>query len=169
MRTTAENFTPDLAHRRAVEDVSRALRDLTSNLMRVARGAGKPHDIHRQTQALIEAFAAYREATGAVVPSEDLAAILSVERDSQMICHVSGLALERLYAEQAVVRSALQIAASRLVDQKTQETVGQQEMYAGIRAIGEIHGELLSARDPSPLDRENAGLVTQPRKPKSRT
>jgi hypothetical protein len=47
-----------------MEEVERTLRELTANLMRVTRGAGRPFQIGQQAQGLVEALIAYRDATG---------------------------------------------------------------------------------------------------------
>ena len=167
MRVVTDNSDADLAHRRAMADVSHALRELTSNLMRVVRGAGKPDDIFRQTQTLAEAFVRYYEATGLVVPADELSTILSIEHEPQLPAHFSGLERDRLDAGQAVIGGALQVAASRLLDQKSQETIGQGEMFEGVRAIGRIHDEMRRAHAQRSVDPKSAGSAEQPRKPKA--
>ena len=167
MRVVTDNSDDDLAHQNAMADVSHALRELTSNLMRVVRGAGKPDDIFRQTQALAEAFVRYYEATGMAVPADELSTILSIEHDPQLLAQFSGLERDRLDAGQAVIRGALQVAASRLLDQKTQETIGQREMFEGVRAIGRIHDEMRRARTQPSVDHESTRPVVRPQKPRT--
>jgi hypothetical protein len=41
-------------------------------------------------------------------------------------------------AEHAIVRGSLQIAASRLLDQRTHETAGEDEMYKGLYELEAI-------------------------------
>lgn len=168
MRVAADHSDAELARRRVMADVSHAVRDLASNLMRVVRGAGKPHDIFRQAHTLAEAFVRYHEATGLVVAADELSTMLSIEGDPQFADHFSGLERDRLDAGQCVIQGALQVAASRLLNQKTQETVGQQEMFEGMIAIGRIHGEMRRVRQQQNPDRANTRLASQPRKPKSR-
>src|SRR6185312_10180354 len=135
LRLVAKNTEADLAWNRASEHVYWALRDITANLLRVVRGAGKPYEIVRQTSALVEALVAYQKAVGHWPPSHELAGMLSFERDEQWQSRVSGSALARIYAQERVVRGALQIVASRLIGQTTQERAGDSEMYDGIRDL----------------------------------
>jgi hypothetical protein len=81
MRIVSENSEADLARNAAVAKVEPILRDLTANLMRVARGAGKPYEVGRQTQALIDAMIKYRDATGHFPSSYELTNAVTAERD----------------------------------------------------------------------------------------
>jgi hypothetical protein len=168
MRLAAENPHADPARRRAIAAVSWPLRDLASNLMRVVRGAGKPHEIVRQTRALMEAFADYHEATGEPPSADVLADILSIERDPEIIQHLERHQVDRLDAEQLVIHGALQVAASRLVEQKTQETVGRHELHEGVRAIREADDEVRRACAPRlPAAQTNPRPERRATKPKS--
>ena len=167
MRVVAENTDTDVARRRATIEVSSALIEMTANLMRVVRGAGKPDDIVRQIQALGQALSDYHKATGMMPAPDVLAEILSIEHEQQMISHLSGPQLDRLDAQQSVVRGALQVAASRLLGQKTPESVGRQEMDEAINAIGKLNEEMRGARQPAPRNTTNP--VERLRRPKQRS
>ena len=166
MEVVSENKV-DLSRQRALSEVSWALRDTASNLLRVIRGAGKPHEIGQQAQTLLQAFVSYQEITGMLPPAYELAEILSVERDPQVMGRLEGQALDRAYAEQRVIRGALQLAASRLISQSTQERAGEHEMYEGINAIGRIHEEMRRPPAQKAAGRAKSQRTTRSRQPKS--
>ena len=63
-RLVAQIAEADLARRRESNRVAWALRNLTANLLRIVRGAGKPYDVMRQIDAFVEAVISYEEAVG---------------------------------------------------------------------------------------------------------
>lgn len=167
IRIVAENSEAELARQRAMAEVSWALREMTSNLMRVIRGAGKPGMIGQHTQAFIQALVSYRDAAGMMPSPEDLTEILSVDEDPKIIAVLENPELRRVDAKQRIVRGALQLAASRLVGQKTQESAGEHEMYDGIIAIEALRDEGRRERTQGPADRDGARRSARPpRKPR---
>jgi hypothetical protein len=135
MRIVNENPDADLARERATRQVDWTLRDLTANLMRVTRGAGKPYEIGRQAQDFIAALIDYRDAVGHFPPSAELASLLTVERDPEVMARMNDDNLAQIYAEQEIIRGSLQIVASRLVGQSKQETAGSHEMLGGVNSL----------------------------------
>lgn len=135
MRIVSENSDADLARERAIRQVDWALRDLTANLMRVTRGAGKPYEIGRQAQDFITALIEYRDTVGHFPPSDELASLLTIERDPEVMARMNDDNLAQIYAEQEIIRGSLQIVASRLVGQSTQETAGSDEMLGGVNSL----------------------------------
>lgn len=152
LRLVAENTEVDKARRWATDQVSWALRDMTANLLRIVRGAGKPYEIVRQTDELVQALVAYQRAVGHWPPSHELADILSIDRNEEWRSQLKSSELSRLYAEERIVRGALQKAASRLIGQTTQERAGESEIYDGLRdldaARAEHRREMDAARMP---------------------
>jgi hypothetical protein len=140
MQIVSENSEADLVRKRALSQIGWALRDLTANLIRVSRGAG-PHEIGLQAEALIEALVAYRDAAGNFPWSEDLANILTVEPDPEIMERMNDDHLDQVDAEQAIIRGSLQIAASRLLGQELQESAGHRELYGGLRELEGIRAE----------------------------
>ena len=137
MRTVSENSEADLARKAAMAKVGWALRDLTANLIRVTRGAGRPWEIGRQAQALVEACAEYRDAVGPL-PSRELSNALTAEKDREFVEGMSGDHFARYHAEQSIILGALQIVASRLVGQNTQEVAGDHQMFMGLNQLEKI-------------------------------
>jgi hypothetical protein len=52
MRIVSENSETDLARQRALDQVDWKIRELTANLLRITRGAGKPYEIMQQMMQL---------------------------------------------------------------------------------------------------------------------
>lgn len=133
MEVVAKNSGSDIARQRAWAEVRWAAREMAANLIRVVRGAGKPHEIGLHAQDFLDAYVRYREVTGAFPSPDDLAAALSINPDPKMLTQARSDEFSRMGAEHRVVRGALQVAASRLMGQRTQESAGDDEMHLGIR------------------------------------
>jgi hypothetical protein len=126
---------------RLTENLKWALRELTANLLRVCRGAGKPYEIGSQANAVVEAIVTFRKATGSFPDSYGLTNMLRsphaleklLDKGVDPTNHEDYLA--RTDAVQTIVRGALQIAASELLGQRTQVTRGEDELYQGIGAL----------------------------------
>lgn len=163
MRVIAENRPPEIETHEAQNRLRSALRDLTANLLRVVRGSGHPYRIGQQVPALIAALTGYRDATGHWPRAEDVTEMLSIDRSREWRRqHVPDSALDRFCAEEQIISGALQQAASRLVDQRTQERAGGSEMHDGIR-------NLEAARENGRKERKAAYTPSPPTPPRSKT
>jgi hypothetical protein len=109
--------------------VRRALRDLTANLLRVTRGAGQPGLIGRQAITLLDALAECQRETGFL---PDLGGFLT-----EPVMRLDFDSSDRRVAQTEIIGGALQIAASRLLGQLTQERRGEQELRDGLRRWNE--------------------------------
>jgi hypothetical protein len=141
MKLVSENSAADLAKRRTLKQVHRTLQEMAANLMRISRGGGKPHDLVRHVEMFAGALVAYYEATGEAVPAEEFSAALSVSTDPEFVAQFPGPEGERLDAIDTIIHGALQVAASRLLQQRTHETLGRGEMLEGFRALRRMHDE----------------------------
>lgn len=129
--------------------VRKGLREMTANLLRVARGAGRPDLIVAQTTALVGAFAAYRQVTGEDLKPEDITEALRLE-------HIADEDDEPWpdwdRAVREMVNGALQVAAAELLAQRIQAAAGRRELFAGYRHIEKLHSKhlrrLLRRRPP---------------------
>jgi hypothetical protein len=101
MKVVADNN--DFEQRRCRLRVEYALRQLTANLLRVTRGAGRPSEVPAQALSLLEPCQEFRQ----------------VGHDAPDFNH----------AVHTIVRGALQMTASRLLGQLTQERTGENEFY----------------------------------------
>lgn len=133
MKVVASNSEADLARERAKDHVDWAIRELTANLFRVTRGAGKPWDVGTQAVALVEAMRAFWEATD-TWPFDELHEMLALDRRKTTADADENAAATR-YAEAAIIDGVLQVAASTLLGQRTQISRGESEMYDGINAL----------------------------------
>jgi hypothetical protein len=115
-------------------DKERALRatllELTANLMRVVRGAGKAERIAAQTNAFAIAFNEYSDIHGHGPAADLLREILHFRSNDPP----DGGLPEDTIAESAICRTALQVVASKLLDQKIPLE----------RALGVLHQMLLT-------------------------
>jgi hypothetical protein len=141
MRIASENSEIEIPRNRVMGRVKRTLRELTANIMRVARGAGKPGLIERQAAAFVKALIKYDEITGLSAPPDDLAKVLYTELDAELIEWSTGGNTAQHYAEETVIRGSLQITASRLLNQHLLAQAGKNEMLAGIRDLERIRRE----------------------------
>jgi len=138
MRVVSENSEEDLGRKFAQDKVDWCLRNLTANLLRVTRGAGKPYEIGRQVQALLEAIVEYNDRTGHFPSEAVFTESLTAERGPEVMERLSDLQHEEDWAEQRIIRGSLQITASRLLGQNTQERHGHHEMLDGFNALKEV-------------------------------
>lgn len=138
MKVVSSYSDSQLACRRAKDDVAEAIRNLTANLLRVTRGAGKAHEIRRQAIVLIAAMQAHWDACGMWPSSEDLESTLSLSEEPS---GVAGREALWQYAEEAMVKGALQMAASTLLEQRTQRAAGHTQLFKGLIEIERMREE----------------------------
>jgi hypothetical protein len=155
-RLVATSTEEELAHKRASEArtraieartdatdrVSWALRNMTANLLRIVRGAGKSCEVGGQIEELVQALNGYHKVVGHGPPPEDLSQMLSIDRDEEWCGRASPVELLRTEARDHIVRGALQITASRLVRQLTHEHKGEDELRDGILQLEEARAEM---------------------------
>ena len=146
MKIVSENSDRDLGRERSSGEVQAALRNFTANLMRITRGAGKPSEVGYQAQALIAALDAYFTAVGHYPFEDEISRALDIEYEAKDLQQYPREEVHRIYAKQTLICGALQISASRLLGQRTQEASGNHELYAGIREIEDLRRETRAAR-----------------------
>ncbi len=97
--------------------------------IRVVRGAGKPYEVAQDCAAIVEALHGYNQAFGYWPLPEVVSQALNIDRPVDWAAYPNeGLRLE---GNEAVIRGALQVAASRLAGQRTQEMSGSNEIQHG--------------------------------------
>ena len=141
MRIVSENSEAVIARNTATADVDNALRELTANLLRATRGAGRAWEIGRQAQALIDSLIEYRQVVGAYPSTDEITDALEIWRNQDDLKNLSDEHYEQASAEQAVIRGALRIVAARLLDQGLQGAAGESEMYRGLGWLEAIRTE----------------------------
>jgi hypothetical protein len=80
MEVVSQNSDAEIAKNRAREGLRWPLRELTANLMRVARGAGNPNYIPEQLGALLDSYRAYYAAFGCGPSAFELQKALEIEK-----------------------------------------------------------------------------------------
>src|SRR5262245_54650182 len=78
LRIAAEMSETEIKRERAAAILRASLRELTANLMRIVRGAGKPYDVGEQLVAALSAFKDYREAVGEWPSQYEISEALSI-------------------------------------------------------------------------------------------
>jgi hypothetical protein len=175
LRLAVENDQRDIDKERAKRDIEWPLRELAANIIRVVRGAGKSYEIAGQCVAVIEAFQRYREKVGVWPGSSEIDQALSIRREAENASYDDVWELE--YAHGTIVRGALQVAASRLVGQNTQEQRGRSELMDGVNSIERIREEMRNrlaeaervrrqASKPKPSVRKRKARRPSPRRDK---
>jgi len=137
MRIVSDNSDQTVVLRQTKDAIHEQLRALTANLLRVSRGAGKPLRIERDIEELHNAFARYEEVAGPH-PVPDLHKALDYNPDRSFIAKLDGENRAWEYAVDLILSGAMQVVASRLVGQATQQAAGSHTMYMGIRELDEI-------------------------------
>jgi len=150
LRVVSSQSPHELERRKADAEIAPPFRALAANVLRIVRGAGRPEVLGGQMVACMQAVERYREAHGAYPKAKVLRLALDPEEASFETGHwaqiqdeealkwlsMSGQP-EKLEAERKLLRGALQICASRLVGQNTQEIIGEHELYGGVHLMKE--------------------------------
>jgi hypothetical protein len=134
----------------AEQEFAETLREAAANMLRVIRGAGRPSALIKQFNDVVIAAVNFKETAGHGLLTATLVSILGVEDEADEIFkkHANGQVdqksidrwdedgtFDRMYAEGAIQRGALQIIASKLLDQSIQISAGKSEMHEGIRRV----------------------------------
>src|SRR3546814_3890817 len=137
MDVVSSNSDAEIARNDALQGLRWRLRELAANLMRIARGGGKPHGVGEQVYAVLEGYRAYHAAAGYYPGNDEIADAVSIAHPEGYLSGLNDLSVDEVRAEQQIVRGALQVAASRLMGPRTQETTGGHDMIEG--KIGRAH------------------------------
>lgn len=113
----------------ALDELRWPTRDLAANLLRVMRGAGKPHHLIDQLFALTAAI----DRAGQVSNAWGIWTVLEEELQSVFPDWEKETDMES--AENSIARGALQLLASNLLQQRAQSAAGSREMHEGVREL----------------------------------
>ena len=171
----------------AEQEFTNYLREAAANLLRVIRGAGRPGALIKQFYDVAVSAIEFREVAGHGPPAGTVARVLRVEDEADEIFtkRASGQirqesidrwdedgTFDRMYAEGMIQRGALQIVASKLLDQVIQVRAGESEMYEGIRrltAAQERHRKHVGANSSVKVVRKKRDRKAPPLPSNSRT
>ena len=130
LTVVSEHSTKEIEKERATVALKFALVNLTANLIRVVRGAGKPDRIVDYIDGFVDTFNEYYRTVGSV-PSGGLLGEL-IRLPDRADLNLDDNRLDEVMLEDAICRSALQMVASTLMDQRIHQE----------RALGELQGQL---------------------------
>lgn len=169
------------------DEFSWAIRELTANMLRVVRGAGKSYELLVQMQAVIDKAIKYRDLHAYWPSSDVIANMLRLESEMHTTLErgrAGTLAQEhidrwwndgtfdRMMAEHTMYRGVLQIVASRMIGQNTQERAGDSEFFEGLRRLEKTREEQRQKRleeqrasRPTPRRSTRKKRKLTPRKP----
>jgi hypothetical protein len=165
LELVSSNSESDLKQRQALVEVCFALRAMTANLMRLARGTGAAYEIGPQLDRVIQALIGYRDVVGTYPTSFELSEALLVRRELPVGTEWASDRRREHNAIECMVRGALQIAASRLAGQRTHESRGESELRNGFYALEALRAEW--RRPPATEEpRELPPAATRRKKPK---
>ncbi len=148
LKVVSSQTSTQIERNRAEGDLEFPFRNLAANILRIVRGAGRPEELVPQMVASLNAAEAYRALTGHHPRAKIYRRFLNLaefyfdpttwadDKEKEAIKHLamSGYP-ERIEAERMIHRGALQVAASRLLSQHTQEVSGDHELYAGVHLL----------------------------------
>ena len=135
VNNSTEELAEAEAQRRAacaLEAAQAALLKHTANLLRVTRGAGERHSIIMHAAEFMQACSEFHDATGRFPDAQTLLPALRWELDHEQISKFDVCFRRSIRAREKMTRGALKIVASKLLEQKTQETAGEFELYLGM-------------------------------------
>jgi hypothetical protein len=165
MRLVSDNSPEQLEAKRvaearedALDNLNRRLRDLSANVLRNVRGAGKPWDIGKQCESVVEAMIQYREVFGLWPASEEISAALSIAPKEELLDRLNEENQRRCWTEYEIIRGALQVAASDLLGQNTHRSTGHNEMFDGIFKWHRLNEEAQAALGRRPA-RKRRGRI----------
>lgn len=115
----------------AVEDTLRAL---TTNLMRISRGAGEPYNLGRQLTECVSALRRYAQERGELPSNSQFQAMLDFRRTSK-----DQAPQERATTD--IIRASLRVAAAELQGNRLQRDAGERDLYQAIRWLNEERAE----------------------------
>lgn len=148
IRLAVENNQRELNRRSAEMDLRWHLKKLAANVIRIVRGAGSPAELGRQCADVVKVYHDYHEAVGEWPSSNLISDILSLRHREYRA--KTDRAWEWEYAVRQMVAGGLQVAASQLMAQNTQERAGESEMFDGLRVIETQRRENSASRAPKP-------------------
>ena len=141
MRVMSE-ISEDVLKRRSLNaELAQAIQELTANLLRITRGAGKASEIGRQAQAVMNVIDAHKEMLGYFPFAADVSKYLDVWTSFNDRADLGQDEYYRREEEDQLLRAALQLVASRMLGQPMQEGTAQRDLYTSIDRINERANE----------------------------
>jgi hypothetical protein len=132
LKVVSERPAAEIKKQKATAKLGWALKDLTANLIRVVRGAGKPEMIFKQVDGFVEAYATFFDDTGEAPDPALLRGLIAMPEPNW-----DDDRLDEVLSEQALIRHSLQVVASGLLEQRTQRETAMNKFHDTLRRIEE--------------------------------
>lgn len=140
LRIAAQNTDDEIAIQATIDRLGWYLRDLTSNLLRVTRGAGKPTKIAYDCSNVLKAVEEYKEITGSWPDGRIATEALSI-RDPFIDDPKFDRWRDEMQLADEVLLGSIQVVASRMLDQKLQIKAGENQMSRALRGLEALKKE----------------------------
>ncbi len=125
----------EINSKRTKESAKLALRYLAGNIMRVARGAGKPHELTQSALDFAAAHRAYCDEAGAWLTIDELAEALCVYVEPEFGSgEWSEFQYETSASLEGAIQASLQVAASRLLHDNTRESRARSDLVSAMQS-----------------------------------
>lgn len=151
MKAISSSSVEDRTEYLARQDLEWPLSEAAANMLRVVRGAGRPYQIASHMTRVLNSFTAYRDAVGHYPASYKIAELLNFSQTRSIEAWRATFpetvseedikrwlrdgTFRREAAIDDVIRACLQICASRLVGQKTQESSAENALFHALRKL----------------------------------
>jgi hypothetical protein len=145
LTVVSENTRQQVDANMLQERMDYALRELAANIIRVVRGAGKPDYVIDQCNEVLKAAIEYHSKTGRFVSDQSVAWALHLK--PEQIRDYDSFEGQRQLAMRQMIRGSLQVTASRLLGQLTQENRGDSEMFEAYRDLEHLYQDLRKQRE----------------------
>jgi hypothetical protein len=136
LKVVSERSEQEIKQQGAAAARKDALRELTANLIRIVRGAGKPDFIAEQLRDVAQAYADFNDVYGRPLWSDECSAMLSFSMPE--LPNNDDLAND-LISEHALCREALQVVASTLLEQELQRKQALGDLLSTLNARESRH------------------------------
>jgi hypothetical protein len=135
LTVVSERSAEEIKKQRATLELKFALANLTANLIRIVRGAGKPDRVFDDIDGLTGTYNDYCIAFGRPPDGPVVSALLDFNPEQD---HPNDDRLDEIQIENAVCRDALQIVASSLVDQRIHRERALHELQTHLRQFVDV-------------------------------
>lgn len=148
LRVVSSQTSTQIERKQAESDLAYPFRILAANVLRTVRGAGRPDELPAMMLHCLDVLEKYRKVVGHYPKPKIYRRFLNLdapyfdpnkwandrELEANKQLSMSGYP-ERIKGELMIHRGALQVAASRLLGQHTQEVLGEHEMFQGVHLL----------------------------------
>jgi len=144
VKLVIDNSEREIQEKYAKAQAEHCFNILAANILRVLRGSGQPYSLHIDAANFVNAFTKAQETgrmpnLGLWPTNAEHMRTLGTEQDRERWREDGSLG--QANAEDNVIAGALQVVASRLLDQKSQESKGEHEVRQGIMEWSRIREE----------------------------